>query len=157
MPLGVPNTSVTNIWRNLSPCLLHLPGELLNAGNCSQFIGALLQNRPEVFSGTGLCAIPRSNISHPEKEEVVVTPILRLFGRAQGISTRHEDSMLASGKIVCAVTSHHNHSHLWQTEQYKHAKLCLSQRQTPLQIGLKLNNIVELWMLRNFCPPCMPE
>ena len=84
---GMPDTSVMHIQRNLSPCLLHLPGELLDAGNCSQLVGALLQNRPEVFSRTGLCAVPGSNISHPEKDEVVATPILRLFGRAQGIST----------------------------------------------------------------------
>ena len=56
-----------HIRRNLSPCLLHLSGELFDAGNCSQLVGALLQNRPEVFSGICLCAGPRSNISHPEK------------------------------------------------------------------------------------------
>ena len=70
------------------------------AGNNSQIVDALLQNRPEVFSGTGLSAVLRWNISHPEKEEVDATPILRLFGRAQGISTGHEDSLLASGNIV---------------------------------------------------------
>ena len=108
----MPDASVIHIRRNLSPCLLHPPGELLDAGNCSQLVDALLQNHPEVFSETGLCAVPRSNISHPEKEQVVATPILRLFGRAQGISTGHEDSLLASGKIVRVVTSRHNHSHI---------------------------------------------
>ena len=108
----MPDTSVMHIQRNLRTCLLELPGELLDAGNCSQLVGALLQNRPEVFSGTGLCTVPRSNISHPEKEQVVATPILRLFGRAQGISTGHGDYLLASGKIVHVVTSRHNHSHV---------------------------------------------
>ena len=88
------------------------PAELLDAGNCSQLVGALLQNRPEVFSRTGLCAVPRSNISHPEKDKVVATPVLRLFGRAQGISTGHERSLLASDKIVRVVTSRHDHSHV---------------------------------------------
>ena len=116
----MPDSSVMHIQRNSSPCLLHLPGEVLVAGNCSQLVGVLLQNRPEVFSRIGLCAVPRSNISHPEKEEVVATPILRLFGRAQGISTGHEDSLLASGKIVRVVTSRHDHSHVshvWWTGQ----------------------------------------
>ena len=116
----MPDTGVMHIRRNLSPCVLHLLGELLDAGNCSQLGGALLQNRPEVFSGTGLCAVPRSNISHPEKEQVVATPILHLFGRPQGISTGHEDSLLASGKIVRVVMSRHDHSHVshvWWTEQ----------------------------------------
>ena len=120
MPPGKPDNSVMHIWRNLSPCLLHLPGELLDAGNCSQLVGTLLQNRPEVFSGTDLCAVPRSNISHPEIEEVVATPILRFFGRAQGIFTEHEDALLAFGKIVRVVTSRHNHSHVshvWWTGQ----------------------------------------
>ena len=88
--------------------------------NCSQLVGALLQNRPEVFSGTGLCAVPGSNISHPEKEQAVATPMLRLFGRAQEISTGHEDSLLASGQIVHVVTSRHDHSHVshvWRTGQ----------------------------------------
>ena len=107
MPPGMPHNSVMHIRRNLSPCLLHMPGELRDAGNCSQLVGSLLQNRPEVFSRNCLCAVPRSNISHPEKQEVVATPILRLFGRAQGISTGHEDSLLASGKIVRVVTSRH--------------------------------------------------
>ena len=117
---GMPNTSVMHIRRNLSPCLLTCLVSILDAGNCSQLVGALLQNRPEVFSGTGLCAVPRSNISHPEKEQVVATPILRRFGRAQGISTGHEDSLLASGKIVRMVTSRHDHSHVshvWWTGQ----------------------------------------
>ena len=120
MPPGMPDTSVMHIRRNLSPCLLHLPCELLDAGNCSQLGGALLQNRIEVFSRTGLCAVPRSNVSHPEKEEVVATPILRLFGRTQGIFTGHDDSLLASGKIVRVVTSRHNRSHVshvWWTGQ----------------------------------------
>ena len=47
-----------------------------------------------------------------KKEQVVVAPILRLFGRAQGISTGHEDSLQASGKIVRVVTSRHDHSHI---------------------------------------------
>ena len=120
MPPGMPDTTVMHIRRNLSPCLLHMPGELLDAGNCSQLVSALLQNRPEVFSGTGLCATPWSNISHPEQEQVVATPILRLFGRAQGISTGHEDYLLASDKIVRVVTSRHDHSHVsqvWWTGQ----------------------------------------
>ena len=120
MPPGMPATSVMHIRRNLSPCVLHLSGEQLDAGNCSQLVGALLQNRPEFFSGNGLCAVPRSNISHSEKEQVVATPILRLFGRAQGISSGHEDSLLASGKIMRVVTSRHDHSHVshvWWTGQ----------------------------------------
>ena len=64
---GMPDTGVMHIRRNLTPCVLHLLGDLLDAGNCSQLGGALLQNRPEVFSGTGLCAVPRSNISQQEK------------------------------------------------------------------------------------------
>ena len=88
-----------------------LPGEPFDAENCLKLLGALLQNRPEVFSGTGLCDVPRSNISHTEKEGVVATPVLRLFGRAQGISIVHEDSLLAFGKIVRVVTSRHAHSH----------------------------------------------
>ena len=106
MPPGMLDTSVKHVRRNLSPCLL------LDTGNGLQLVGALLQNRPEVFSGSGLCALPRSNISHPEKEQVVTTPVLRLFGRAQGISIGHEDSLLASGKIVRVVTSRHDHSHV---------------------------------------------
>ena len=70
MPPGMPATSVMHIRRHLSPCLLHLSVELLDAGNCPQLVGALLQNRPEVFSGIGLCAVPRSNISHPEKDDL---------------------------------------------------------------------------------------
>ena len=87
MSPGMPDTGVMHIRRNLSPCVLHPLGELLDAGNRSQLGGALLQNRPEVFRGTGLCAVPMSNISHPEKEQVVATPILHLFGRPQRIST----------------------------------------------------------------------
>ena len=120
MPPGMPDTSVMHIRRNLSPCLLHRLGELLDPWNCSQLVGSLLQNRPEIFSGTSLCAVPRSNISHSEKEQVVATPTLRLFGRAQGNSTEHEDSLLASGKIVRVITSCHNHSHVshvWWTGQ----------------------------------------
>ena len=113
MPPGMPNTSrVKHIRRNLSPCLLKLPGELLDARNCLQLAGALLQNRPETFSETGLCAVPRSDISHPEKEQVVATPVLRLFGCARGIFIGHEYSLLAYGKIVRVVASHHNHSHV---------------------------------------------
>ena len=120
MPPGMPDTSVKHMRLNLSPCLLQLPGELLHAGNCSQLVGALLQNRPEIFSGSGLCAVPRSNILHTEKEQVVGAPILHLFGRAHGISTGHEDSLLAFGKIMRVVTSRHDHSrisHVWWTEQ----------------------------------------
>ena len=120
MPPGMPDTSLKHIRRNLSPCLLQLPGELLDAGNCLQLVGALLQNCPQIFSGTSLCAVPRSSISRPEKEQVVATPTLHLFGRAQGISTGHEDSWLASGKIVRVVTSRHDHSHIshvWWTGQ----------------------------------------
>ena len=120
MPPGMPDTSVKHIRRNLNPCLLQLPGELLDAGNCLQLVSALLQNRPEIFSETGLRAIPRSNISHPEKEQVVATPVLRLSGRAQGISIGHEYSLLASVKIVRVVTSRHDHSHVshvWWTGQ----------------------------------------
>ena len=105
------DTCVKHIRRNLRPCLLELPGELFDAENCLQLLGALLQNRPGVFSGTGLCDVPRSNISHTEKDQVVATPVLRLFGRAQGISIGHEDSLLASGKILRVVTSRDNHSH----------------------------------------------
>ena len=54
---------------------------------------------------------PGQNISHTEKEQVFATPVLRLFGRAQGIYIGHEDSLLASGKIVRVVTSRHDHSH----------------------------------------------
>ena len=102
MPSGMPDTSVMHIRRNLSPCLLHLPAarrwELFaTRWRCPA-------ESPEVFSGTGLCAVPRSNISHTEKEQVVETLILRLFGRAQGISTRHDNYLLASGKIVRVVT-----------------------------------------------------
>ena len=79
---GMPDSSVKHIRRNLSQCLPQLPGELIDAWNCLQLVGALLQNRPEIFSGTGLCAVPRSNISHPEKGQVVATPVLGLFGRA---------------------------------------------------------------------------
>ena len=92
MPPGMPDTCVKHIRRNLRPCLLELPGEPFDAKNCLQLVGALLQNRPEVFSRTGLCDVPRSNISHTEKEQVVATPVLRLFGRAQGISIGQEDS-----------------------------------------------------------------
>ena len=111
MPPGMPDTCVKHIRRNLSPCLLELPGELFDAENCLQLLGALLQNRPEVFNGTGLCDVPRSNISHTEKEQVVATPVLHLFGRAQGISIGHEDYFLAFGKIVQMVTSRHDQCH----------------------------------------------
>ena len=111
MSPGMPGTCVKHIRRNLRSCLLELSGELFDAGNCLQLLGALLQNRTEVFSGTGLCDVPRSNISHTEKEQVVATPVLCLFGRAQGISNGHEESLLASVKIVRVVTSSHDHSH----------------------------------------------
>ena len=58
-------------------------GELFDVGSCLQFVGALLPNRQEIFSRIGLCAVPRSNISHTEEERVVATSGLRLFGRAQ--------------------------------------------------------------------------
>ena len=115
----MPDTCVKHIRRNLRSCLLELPGEPFDAENCLQLLGALLQNRLEVFSGTGLCDVPRSNISHTEKEQVVATPVLCLFGRAQGISIGHEH-LLASGKIVRVVTSRHDHSHfslVWWAEQ----------------------------------------
>ena len=73
MSSGKPDTCVKQIHGNLRPCLLQLSGELFDAENCLQLLGALLQNRSEGFSGTGLCAVPRSNISHPEKEQVVAT------------------------------------------------------------------------------------
>ena len=111
MPPGMPDTCVKHIRRNLRPCVLELPGEPFDADNCLQLLDALLQNRPEFFSGTGLRDVPRSNISHPEQERVVATPVLHLFGRAQGISIGHEDSLLASGKIVRVVTSRDDHSH----------------------------------------------
>ena len=76
----MPDTSVKHIQRKLRPWLLELPGEVFDAENCLQLLGALLQNRSEVFSGSGLCDVPRSNISHTEKEQVVVaTPVLRLL------------------------------------------------------------------------------
>ena len=111
MPPGMPDTCVKHIRRNLRPCLLEQPDELFYAENCLQLLGALLQNRPKIFSGTGLCDVPRSNISHKEKEQIVATPVLRLFGRAQGISIGHEDSFLASGKNLRVITSRHDHSH----------------------------------------------
>ena len=107
----MPDTSVKHIRRKLRPCLLELPGEVFDAENCLQLLGALLQNRSEVFSGTGLCDVSRSNISHTEKEQAVATPVLRLFGRAQGISIGHENYLPASEKIVRVVTSRHDHSH----------------------------------------------
>ena len=88
-PPGMPDTCVKHIRRNMRPCLPELPGEPFDAENCLQLLGALLQNRLEVFSGTGLCDVPRSNISHTEKEQLVATPVLRLFGRKQGISIGH--------------------------------------------------------------------
>ena len=66
MPPGMPDTCVKHIRRNLRTCLLELPGELLDARNCLQLLGALLQNLLEVFSWTGLCEVPRSNISHTQ-------------------------------------------------------------------------------------------
>ena len=83
----------------------------------------------------------RSQVKHiaPRKEQVVVAPILRHFGRAQGISTGHEDSLLGSGKIVRVVTSRHDHSHIshvWWTGNSKHVIVCLGRSRTPLQIGL---------------------
>ena len=103
MTPGMPDTNVKHTWRNLRPCLLQLPGELLDAGNCLQLVGALMQNRPEIFSGIGIRVVPRSNIWHPEKEQLVATPVFRLFCRAQGISIGNEDCLLASGKIVRVV------------------------------------------------------
>ena len=70
---------------------MELPGELFDARTCLHFIGALPQNCSETFGGIGLSAVPRSNISHPEKEQLVATPVVRLSGRAQGISITHED------------------------------------------------------------------
>ena len=91
MPPGMPDTSVKHMRLNLSPCLLQLPGELLDAGNCLQLVGALLQNHPEVFSGTGLCAVPGQTSCTQKKSRLLefwnFAPILHLFGRAQGIST----------------------------------------------------------------------
>ena len=107
----MPDTSVKHTRRILRQCLLELPGEVFDADNCLQLLGALLQNCSEVFSGTGLCDVPRSNISHTEKEQAVTPPVLRLFGRAQGISIGHENYLLVSGKIVRVVTSRHDHSH----------------------------------------------
>ena len=57
MPPGMPDTSVKHIRRKLRPCLLELPGEVFDAENCLQLLGAALQNRSELFSGTGLCDV----------------------------------------------------------------------------------------------------
>ena len=67
MPPGMPDTCVKHIRRNMRTCLLKLHGELLDGRNCLQLLGALLQNLLEVFSWTGLCDVPRPNISHTEK------------------------------------------------------------------------------------------
>ena len=107
----MPDTSVKHIRRDLSPCLLLLPGELFDAGNCLQVFGTLLQNRPDVFNGIGLCAVPRSNISHLEEEQVIATPVLRLFGRAQKVPSGMTMALLASATIARVVTSRHGHSH----------------------------------------------
>ena len=45
MPPGMPDISVKHIRRDLIPCLLELPGELFDVGNCLQLVGTLLQNR----------------------------------------------------------------------------------------------------------------
>ena len=45
-----------------------------------------------------------------KKEQVVAMPVLRLFGYEQGLSIGHEDSLLASGKILRVVTSHDSQS-----------------------------------------------
>ena len=84
MPPGMPDTTVKHIRRKLKPCLLELPGEVFDAEDCFQLFGALLQNRSEVFSGTGLCDVPKSNISHTEKEQAVATPVLGLFWSCAG-------------------------------------------------------------------------
>ena len=77
------DASMQHIRRNLSPSLLELPGELFDAGNSLQLVGALLQNRPQVFSGIGSCAKPRSNIPRPEKEQDVAIPVHTVLGRVQ--------------------------------------------------------------------------
>ena len=79
-----------------------------------QLVGALVQNRLEIFSGAGLCAVPRSNISHPEEEQVVATSVLGLFGRAKGSFIRHEDGFAGiwHDSIRGHVTSRHGHSHV---------------------------------------------
>ena len=87
---SMQDTSVKHIWRNPSAFLLKLPAELFHTGNCLQLIGALLQKAPEVFSGICLCAVLRSDISHPEKR-LLQHPFLCLFGHVQGISIRHEN------------------------------------------------------------------
>ena len=103
MPPGMPDTSVKHMRLNLSPCLLQLPGELLDAGNCLQLVWRSPTESPRGFQWNWpLC---RSQVKHlaPRKEQVVGAPILHLFGRAQEISTGHEDSLLAFGKIMRVV------------------------------------------------------
>ena len=102
MPPGMPDTCVKHIRRNMRPCLPELPGEPFDAENCLQLLGALLQNRLAVFSGTGLCDVPRSNISHTEQEQAVATPVLRLFGRAQGISIGNDFFFCWRLRRLCA-------------------------------------------------------
>ena len=84
-------SDIKHIRRDLSPCLLELPGGLFHAGHCLQLVGALLQNLPELFTGNGLCAVLRSNISHSEEEQVVTTPVFRLFGRVKESFIWYED------------------------------------------------------------------
>ena len=102
---------------------------MLDAGNCLHLLRAFLQNRPEVCSRIGLCAAPRSNISHPEKEQVVAAPVLRLFSRAQvfpsdmNIICWHLAKLRArSGHVTVTVTSVASGGHCGQGNS-KHAIL----------------------------------
>ena len=140
MPPGMPNTNrVKHIRRNLSPCLLKLPGELLDARNCLQLAGALLQNRPEIFSETGLCAVPRSDISHPEKSRLLQRQFCAFlvvrgeFSSDMKILCWHMARLCAwSRHITITVTS----VTCGGQGNSQNVILCLGRRRTPLQIGL---------------------
>ena len=85
----------------LCPCLLELPGEMFGTRNCLQLVGTLVQNRPEVFSGIASVPFP-GQISHTQKEQVVATPVLHIFGCAEGGSSsdQHDSRMHANAYIL---------------------------------------------------------
>ena len=62
MPPSMPDTSVKHLRRNQSQCILQLPGELLDAGNCLQLVGASPAESPRGLQWNwSLC---RSEVKH---------------------------------------------------------------------------------------------
>ena len=139
MPPGMPDTSVIHIRRIMSPCLLQLPGKMLDAWNCSQLVGSLLQNRPVIFSGTASVPFPGQTSRTQKKSRLLQHQFCAFLVVRREISPNMRIPCWHLAKL-CAWQGHVTITATSVTcggqGNSKHVILCLGRRRTPLQIGL---------------------